>query len=80
MAEEMTMGRRPAKFPRLSSIVPFNLKNRSKLNEITSQLQEVANCKVLMEKSPYSLLPPLPIFAHFCKVLHSQSELDGGAS
>ncbi|CAL5379300.1 unnamed protein product [Camellia sinensis] len=38
MAEETTMGRRPAKFPRLSSIVPFN----SKLNEITSQLQEVA--------------------------------------
>ncbi|CAL5330428.1 unnamed protein product [Camellia sinensis] len=42
MAEETTMGRRPAKFPRLSSIVPFNLKTRSKLNEITSQLQEVA--------------------------------------
>ncbi|CAL5381256.1 unnamed protein product [Camellia sinensis] len=42
MAEETTMGRRPAKFPRLSSIVPFNLKNGSKLNEITSQLQEVA--------------------------------------
>ncbi|CAL5379258.1 unnamed protein product [Camellia sinensis] len=42
MAEETTMGRRPAKFPRLSSIFPFNLKNGSKLNEITSQLQEVA--------------------------------------
>ncbi|XP_028060839.1 putative disease resistance RPP13-like protein 1 [Camellia sinensis] len=42
MAEETTMGRRPAKFPRLSSIVPFNLKNGFKLNEITSQLQEVA--------------------------------------
>ncbi|CAL5380365.1 unnamed protein product [Camellia sinensis] len=42
MAEETTMGRRPAKFPRLSSIVPFNLKTGSKLNEITSQLQEVA--------------------------------------
>ncbi|CAL5379418.1 unnamed protein product [Camellia sinensis] len=42
MAEETTMGRRSAKFPRLSSIVPFNLKNGSKLNEITSQLQEVA--------------------------------------
>ncbi|GMP41635.1 hypothetical protein CsSME_00011670 [Camellia sinensis var. sinensis] len=43
MAEETTMGRRPAKFPRLSSIVPFNLKTGSKLNEITSQLQEVAS-------------------------------------
>ncbi|CAL5330328.1 unnamed protein product [Camellia sinensis] len=42
MAEETTMGRRSAKFPRLSSIVPFNLKNGSKLNQITSQLQEVA--------------------------------------
>ncbi|KAI8024887.1 putative disease resistance RPP13-like protein 1 [Camellia lanceoleosa] len=42
MAEETTMARRPAKFPRLSSIFPFNLKNGSKLNEITSQLQEVA--------------------------------------
>ncbi|KAI8027881.1 Disease resistance protein RGA2 [Camellia lanceoleosa] len=42
MAEETTMGRRPAKFPCLSSIFPFNLKNGSKLNEITSQLQEVA--------------------------------------
>ncbi|CAL5379298.1 unnamed protein product [Camellia sinensis] len=42
MAEEMTMGRRPAKFPRVSSFVPFNLKTGSKLNEITSQLQEVA--------------------------------------
>ncbi|XP_028080966.1 putative disease resistance RPP13-like protein 1 [Camellia sinensis] len=42
MAEETTMGRRPAKFPRLSSIVPFNSKTGSKLNEITSQLQEVA--------------------------------------
>ncbi|CAL5330781.1 unnamed protein product [Camellia sinensis] len=43
MAEETTMGRRPAKFPRLSSIVPFNLKTGSKLNEITSQLQKVAS-------------------------------------
>ncbi|CAL5330407.1 unnamed protein product [Camellia sinensis] len=42
MAEEMTMGRRPAKFPRVSSFVPFNLKSGSKLNEITSQLQKVA--------------------------------------
>ncbi|XP_028119494.1 putative disease resistance RPP13-like protein 1 [Camellia sinensis] len=42
MEEETTMGRRSAKFPRLFSIVPFNLKNGSKLNEITSQLQEVA--------------------------------------
>ncbi|CAL5381052.1 unnamed protein product [Camellia sinensis] len=42
MAEETTMGRRPAKFPHLSSIVPFNSKTGSKLNEITSQLQEVA--------------------------------------
>ncbi|CAL5330771.1 unnamed protein product [Camellia sinensis] len=42
MAEETTMGRTPANFPRLSSIVPFNLKTGSKLNEITSQLQEVA--------------------------------------
>ncbi|KAL7234985.1 hypothetical protein ACSBR1_018459 [Camellia fascicularis] len=42
MAEKTTMGRRSAKFPRLSSIVPFYLKNGSKLNEITSQLQEVA--------------------------------------
>ncbi|KAL7234991.1 hypothetical protein ACSBR1_018464 [Camellia fascicularis] len=42
MAEETTMGRRSAKFPNLSSIVPFNLKNGSKLNEIASQLQEVA--------------------------------------
>ncbi|KAL7234877.1 hypothetical protein ACSBR1_018361 [Camellia fascicularis] len=36
MAEETTMGRKPAKFPRLS------LETGSKLNEITSQLQEVA--------------------------------------
>ncbi|CAL5379066.1 unnamed protein product [Camellia sinensis] len=42
MAEKTTMGRRSAKFAHLSSIVPFNLKNGSKLNEITSQLQEVA--------------------------------------
>ncbi|CAL5330335.1 unnamed protein product [Camellia sinensis] len=42
MAEETTMETRPAKFLRLSSMVPFNLKNGSKLNEITSQLQEVA--------------------------------------
>ncbi|CAL5379414.1 unnamed protein product [Camellia sinensis] len=42
MAEETTIERRPAKFPRLSNIVPFNLKNASNLIEITSQLQEVA--------------------------------------
>ncbi|XP_028110546.1 putative disease resistance RPP13-like protein 1 [Camellia sinensis] len=42
MADETTIKRRPAKFPRLSDIVPFNLKNGSKLIEITSQLQEVA--------------------------------------
>ncbi|KAL7204416.1 hypothetical protein ACSBR2_017480 [Camellia fascicularis] len=42
MAEETTIKRRPDKFPRLSNIVPFNLKNGSKLIEITSQLQEVA--------------------------------------
>ncbi|CAL5321762.1 unnamed protein product [Camellia sinensis] len=36
LEEETTLGRRPTKFPRLS------LKTGSKLNEITSQLQEVA--------------------------------------
>ncbi|CAL5379788.1 unnamed protein product [Camellia sinensis] len=36
------MERRPAKFPRLSNIAPFNFKSGSKLIEITSQLQEVA--------------------------------------
>ncbi|XP_028123842.1 putative disease resistance RPP13-like protein 1 [Camellia sinensis] len=42
MAEETTMERRPAKFPRISNIAPFNFKSGSKLIEITSQLQEVA--------------------------------------
>ncbi|XP_028074445.1 disease resistance protein RGA2-like [Camellia sinensis] len=42
MVEETTIERRPAKFPRLSNIVPFNLKNGSNLIDITSQLHKVA--------------------------------------
>ncbi|KAI8028151.1 hypothetical protein LOK49_LG02G02012 [Camellia lanceoleosa] len=54
--------------------------SKLKKNSIALVHSSVANCKVSMEKLPYSLLPPLAIFTHFYKVLHSQSELDGAFS